>query len=210
MAHVRAVSVPPPRVHTSEAAAWLGAAFVLLLWWQALWAGAQRMDTLGLSPFVSTLLGLSLVLLAAAAESAIACGAWRVLGRTPGWGALMLRVIGASAPEAFAAGVLAGAPLLAAPWPVWLCGVRAADGWLPGSGSAFAFAGFGLLTLLRLALSAHGQARLARAPLAHGMLVVAALYVATRLLMLWSFDLMQGHSFEPWGVLAWPATSSLA
>ncbi|MCE9628064.1 MAG: hypothetical protein K8R56_09120 [Candidatus Eisenbacteria bacterium] len=210
MSHVRAISVPPPRVHSSEAQAWLGAAFVALLWWQALWAGAQRMVTLGLPPLASTLLGLTLVLLAAAAESAIACGAWRALGRTPGWGALTLRVFGASVPEAFAAGVLAGAPLLSEPWPVWLCGVRAAEGWLPGSGTAFAFAGFGLLTVLRLALSAHAQARLARAPLGHGMLVVLALYLLTRLIMLWSFDLMQGHSFEPWGVVAWPATSSLA
>jgi hypothetical protein len=209
MAHVRAVSVPPPRIRTFELHAWLGAAFVLLLWWQSLWAGAERMASLGLPPAVSASLGLALVLLAAAVEAAVACGAWRGLGHAPGWGALTLRVLGASVPEAFAAGVIAGAPRLAEPWPVWLCGARAADGWLPGSGGAFAFAGLGLLTLLRLALSAHAQARLARAPLAHGMLVVLALYLLTRLVMVWSFDLTQGHSFEPLGVVAWPATSSL-
>lgn len=207
MAHVRAVRVPPPRVQSSPAPVWLGALFVAVLWWQSLWAGAAHMPALGLPMFAATALGMAFVLLAAAAEAAIACGLWRVLGHEPDWGGVTLRVFGASVPEAFAAGVLAGTPQLPEPWPVWLCGVRAGVGWLPGSGVAFAFAAFGLLTVLRLVLSAHAQARLARTRFAHGMLVVLALYLVSRLIMLWSFDLMHGRSLEPWGMLAWPETS---
>jgi hypothetical protein len=214
MSGVRVVERTTPVRHSfyarAELQAWLGAVFVALCWAQSLWAGVQRTPMGGLSPAAGVALGLVLVLLAAAAEAAISCGVWRALDRTPGWGALTLRVFGASVPEAFAAGVLAGSPSFPDPWGVWLCGARAGEGFLPGSGVGFAFAGFGLLTLLRLALSAHAQARLARAPRTHGMLVVIALYLVTRLVLLWSFDLTQGHSFEPWGMLAWPATTSLA
>jgi hypothetical protein len=51
----------------------------------------------------------------------------------------------------------------------------------------------------RLLLSARVQAGAARASFARALLVVLALYLATRLVMWWSFDLLQGRSFQRWG-----------
>ena len=189
------VSVPPPRAHHAEAHVWVTALCVSILWLQVLWVGAPRLASGTLTPAWATVLGLATQWVCVLLEAAGARILWLAAGASPSWGALTARIFVASAAEAFAAGVLVGAPELPAPVAIALCGVRADPGFLALGGADSAFAAFGGLTVLRLVVSAHAQARLARASFGRGMLVVVGLYLATRLALWWAFDLLQGRSF---------------
>ena len=105
--------------------------------------------------------------------------------------------LAASACEAFAVAIVTGHVPMARPLALLLCGMRAAPGAWVTSGFGRAFAAMGLLTLMRIMLSAQAQARLAGVPLMRGIGVVGSLHLAARLVMWWGSDLLQGRSFQP-------------
>lgn len=199
MTVLRAVDVPPPRSTPSEPHMRVTALLVTLFWFDVLWEGARLHPTSGLGPLAVALVGLASQLVFSCLEALAARAAWQMLGHEPTWGALATRIVAASSAEAFAVSIATGGTGL----PSWLAqllaGARAAPLATPDTGLAFAFSGFGVLALVRLALSAHAQARLVRVPFARGALVVSVLWLATRLIMWWSSELAQGRSFQPWG-----------
>lgn len=199
MSLLRAVDVPPPRVVPTETHHRVTALLVAVFWFDVLWECARLAPRSNLPPLAVALVGLASQLLFCALEAGAARAAWQALGHAPNWHALVTRVLAASSAEAFAVSVAAGGTVL----PSWLAqllaGARALPLAQPDSGAVHAFAGFGVLTVVRIALSAHAQARLVGARFARGLLVVAGLYLATRLAMWWSSDLAQGRSFQPWG-----------
>lgn len=205
-----ATHLPPPRTRHAEAHAWITAGFALALWAQVLWAGAPEVSSGRLTPSLALTLGLATQCVAVLIEAASARMLWFALGLSPGYGALFARILAASAAEAFAVGVLAGSPALPPAAAAFLCGPRAIAGFDAASGVESAFAALGALAVLRMLVSAHGQASLARSSFARGMLVVGALYLSTRLALAWGFDLLQGRSFQgPVGILSWPVMPSL-
>jgi hypothetical protein len=204
MSLLRAVDVPPPRVEPSEGHMRLTALMALLFWFDVLWTAARHTTPAGLSPIAAAAVGCTTQCVFSACEAAAAQRLWSVTGHPVRWHALFSRVLAVSAIEAFAVSVASGGTLLPRNLAVMLAGARALPDGAADAAAPAAFAAFGVLTTFRLLLSAHAQARLARAPLARGLAVVLALYLATRLAMWWTSDLMHGRSFEPWGMLAWP------
>ncbi|MEQ1831524.1 MAG: hypothetical protein ABL977_00610 [Candidatus Eisenbacteria bacterium] len=199
MTLLRAIDVPPPRSAPRETHVSITALLVALLWFDVLWETARHGEPAAFPPLAVAALGLASQLLFCAFEAVLARAAWQLAGHTPRWEALATRILAASSAEAFAVSIAAGGT----PLPGWLAqllaGARAAPLATPDAGLAFAFAGFGVLALVRMALSAQQQARLVRAPFAHGAAVVLALWFATRLMMWWSSELARGRSYQPWG-----------
>jgi hypothetical protein len=175
------------------------ALLVATTWFDVLYASARHSTSLSLPPWLAAFAGLATQLAFTACEAAAAVQAWRLAGAEVPWRALVPRLVTVSSAEAFATAVAAGHTAVPRAAAVWLAGTRAAaDGAVPGSGLAFAFAAFGALTVARLLLSAHAQAGVARVSFPRALGVVLALYLATRLAMWWSFDLLQGRSFQSW------------
>jgi len=197
----RAVDVAPPVARSPEIRVWIVAALVASLWLEVLLESAHGSTAGSLAPGAAAWAGLAAQTAFTAAEAFVAAGAWRLVGREPRWRALAPRLLAVSSVEAFAVAVTARQLALPSALAIVLAGPRAAATVLAGSGAAFAFSAFGALALLRLALSAHVQARVADAPLRYGLGIVAVLYLATRLGLWWTFDLMQGRSFESAGGL---------
>lgn len=199
MSLLRAVDVSPSRVEPTEAHVRLTALLVAALWFDVLWESARHVRVGVLPPAAAAAAGLTTQVLFTALEALVARAAWRASGRLLRWRDLAPRLFAVSSAEAFALSVATGGTVL----PSWLAqllaGARAAPGAVPDTGLAFAFATFGLLTVLRVMLSAHTQARLAGARWSQALGLVTMLYLATRLAMWWSSDLMQGRSFQPWG-----------
>jgi len=67
----------------------------------------------------------------------------------------------------------------------------------PPHGIAAAFATFGVLAIVRMLISAALQARVARATFPAALLMVATMWLVSRLAAWWTFDLLQGRSFQP-------------
>lgn len=201
MSLLRAVDVPPPRVAPRERHVRVTALLVAALWFDVLLASARHARVGALPPLATAAAGLATQILFTALEALAARAAWHATGRALRWRELAPRLFAVSSAEAFAISVATGGTVL----PSWLAqllaGARAAPGPVPDTGLAFAFAAFGLLTVLRVVLSAHAQARLAGARWSHALGLVTALYLATRLAMWWTSDLMQGRSFQSWGTI---------
>ena len=205
----RAVDIPPPRVFSAEARACVTALLVAAMWFDVLYDAARHASNLSLPPWLAALAGLAMQVAFTACEAAVAAQAWGVAGEQVRWRALAPRLLAVSSAEALAVAIAAGHTMVPPGLAVWLSGARASAAASavaaapvaapPVSGLAFAFAAFGLLTVARLLLSAHAQAGVARASFARALLVVITLFLATRLVMWWSFDLMQGRSFRAWG-----------
>jgi hypothetical protein len=172
---------------------------VAAVWFDVLYGAARHTNAVALPPWLAALAGVVTQLAFTACEAAVAVQAWRVAGESVRWRELAPQLLAVSSLEALATAIAAGHSALPLVAVVWLAGGRAAGDGPPGSGPAFAFAGFGALAVARLLLSARAQAGAARASFARALLVVLALYLATRLVMWWSFDLMQGRSFQRWG-----------
>lgn len=184
--------VPHPR--SADRRLWVFALVTCLMWLEEL-----RYTVPAESPvpaWLATLLGVASQLAFTSGEAWVAVAAWRIQGTRVRWAALAPRVLVASAPETLALSIASGHASLPAPIAEALAGPRA-SGAAPQSGMAFAFAGAGALALVRLLLSAHLQSRAAGAGFARGLATVAALWLATRLLMWWAFELLQGRSFQP-------------
>ena len=195
----RAVDIPPPRVFTAEARACVIALLVAAMWFDVLYDAARHAGNLSLPPWLAALAGLATQLAFTACEAPVAAQAWSVACEQVRWRVLAPRLLGVSSAEALAVTVAAGHTSVPPALAVWLAGPRAAGPAAPVSGPAFAFAAFGLLTVARLLLSAHAQSGVARASFMRALMVVLTLFLATRLVMWWSFDLMQGRSFRAWG-----------
>jgi hypothetical protein len=177
---------------------WLFAALTATVWFEVLRAAATTSDHT-MPPLAAALAGLASQLAFTALEASLAVATWGVMGTRVHWSALAPRLLTVSAAEAFAVAVAAGQPALPPPWPVLLAGSRAGpEGGASGDGGVFlqAFAAFGVLTLVRMALAGFAHARAARVPWARAMLVVVGFYLASRCAMWWTLDLMRGHSFE--------------
>jgi len=188
-----------PACRAAELRMWIVAALAAAFWFDVL-ADAARRGVMsagdpGFPPGAAGAAGLTAQLAFTCCEALVAGGAWRLLGHAARWRSLAPRLLAVSAAEAFAVALASGQVALPAPLAVVLAGTRAAGGGPAASGAAFAFSTFGLLTLVRLALSADAQARVAQAPPARSLLLVAAFYLATRVALAWGFDLVQGQSF---------------
>lgn len=199
MTHSRTLAVPPPRTRSSEPRTWGVALLAAAMWFDVLFAATRHASTVSLPAWLAALVGAVTQLAFTACEAAVAVRAWRVAGESVRWREVFPRLLAVSSIEALATAIAAGCTAVPPALAVWLAGPRAAPAASPVSGAAFAFAAFGLLTVARLLLSAHAQAGVARASFARALLVVVTLYLATRLVMWWSFDLMQGRSFQRWG-----------
>ena len=198
MVHEQVVhgAVAGSRREAGEGHARLTALLVGLVWAEVLWAAAQHARG-DVSPGIMALGGLGAQLMFCAFEALVAAMVWRAQDRPVTWSALFTRVLAASACEAFAVAIVTGHISMARPLALLLCGMRASTGTWITSGFGRAFAAMGLLTLVRIMLSAHAQARLARVPLVRGLWVVGSLHLAARLVMWWGSDLLQGRSFQP-------------
>jgi hypothetical protein len=195
----RVVDVPPPRARHREASAWGIALLVATMWFDVLYSAALHAGAMTLPPWLAALAGVVTQLGFTAGESWFAAHAWRATGASASWRELAPRLLSVSSVEALAATIATGHRTVPVTLAVWLAGARARGDGPPGSGLAFAFAALGVLTVVRLLLSAHAQAAVARASFVRALVVVLTLYLATRLVMWWSFDLLQGRSFQPWG-----------
>jgi hypothetical protein len=120
------------------------------------------------------------------------------------WGDLAPALLTVSVTEAFAVALLSEPALLPEAVRVLLAGSRASSAPTEPGALAQAFAGLGLLTLLRLALATHVHVDALRASAAgasprrwqHAALLVLAFYSASRLAIWWGLDLIRGRSFE--------------
>lgn len=174
---------------------WFAALLMAGLWFEVLWQSAAR-EPLGEFPEVAAAaLALGAQLGFSAVEAACLCTAWGVQGIAVAWRQMLPRLVVASGLEAFAVAAAVGSLDIPDAVAVVLAGARVHPDAI-GSGLARAFATFGALTLARLAASAWLQAGLARVRFARALAVVTTLYLATRLLMWWTYALLQGHSFE--------------
>jgi hypothetical protein len=201
-----ATPVPEPRVMTTssiapataadigEARMRVTALLVATMWLEVLEASART--THAAKPWLAALAGLAAQLAFTAGEAAAAGSAWRLIGRHVAWGVLAPRLLVASAAETLAVSVAAGRTHLPRAWALALAGPRAGEG-APSHGLAAAFAAVGLLALVRLLLSAWLQARAARARFRSAVTLVLALWLGSRLAVWWTFDLLQGRSFQP-------------
>lgn len=129
-------------------------------------------------------------------EAGVATAVWRATGARVGVTTLLPRVLAASAAEVFAIAILIGDVPLPPRLAALLCGARAWPGAWAESGLARAWAATGLLALVRIALSAHAQARVADAPFPRGLAVVGSLHLFARLALWWGSELILGHSFQ--------------
>ncbi len=186
------VAAPTPH----EPHAWLTAILVAAVWFEVLWQAARHAPSLTLSPALAAAAGLATQLAFTALEASLGMATWAALGVRARWGVLMPLLLAVSSAEAAAVALASGHPALPAPWAVLLAGSRAAPEAAATGEAAQAFAAFGALTLLRLALAAFAHTRAAAVTWRRAALLVLAFYLATRCAMWWSLDLMQGRSFE--------------
>ena len=174
------------------------ALLVCTMWFEVLRDSATRAGAVpsGLALFAPAI-GLATQLAATAIEAAVAAALWRLAGARVRWGALVPRLIVASGADTLALSIASGRASLPDGPAAWLAGPRALGPAGPTSGLAFAFASAGVLALARVLVSAHLQAGVARTSFLRALIVVTGMWLATRLLMWWTFDLMGGRSFQP-------------
>jgi len=170
------------------------ALLVATMWLEVLEATARAAHTA--KPWLVACAGLVAQLAFTAGEAAVAAAGWQAIGRRVRWSALAPRLLVASAAETLAVSIAAGRAHLPRGWALALAGPRAAES-APPHGLAAAFAAVGLLAIVRLLLSAWLQARAARASFASAITLVLALWLGSRLAVWWTFDLLQGRSFQP-------------
>lgn len=186
--------VPRPSA-TAEIRVRVTALLVCTLWFEVLLDNAPAATSM--PAWLAAATGAGTLLLFTVGESAAAATAWRLMGYGVGWGALLPRLLIASSPDTLALSIASGRTRVALPLAAWLAGPRAGAPGPATSGLAFAFAAAGALTFVRLLLSAHLQAGAARASFARALVVAGGMWLSTRALMWWAFDLLEGRSFQP-------------
>jgi len=171
------------------------ALLVATMWFEVL-HGAARASRMH-APWLVALAGFLAQLAFTAAEAAVAAVGWRALGRSVRWSALAPSLLVASSAETLAVSIASGRAHLPRLWALLLAGPRAAEAPGPPHGLGAAFAATGVLALVRVLLSAGLQARAARASLAAASALVLGMWLVSRLAVWWTFDLLQGRSFQP-------------
>jgi len=171
------------------------ALLVATMWLEVLEASARAGHTA--APWLVAAVGLAAQLAFTAGEAAAGAAAWGLIGHRVRWSVLAPRLLVASAVETLAVSVAAGRAHVPRGWALALAGPRAVEPATPPHGLAAAFAAVGLLTLVRMLLSAWLQARAARAQFGCAIALVFALWLGSRLAVWWTFDLLQGRSFQP-------------
>ncbi len=150
-----------------------------------------------MSPGALVGLALALTLGAVLAEAVCLRMVWGARGVTPPFLPLAFVLWLLTTIESCAAAVLARVPPGSA-GAVWLApwvGYRALAGSAAGAnGWTFAFAGAGLLTALRIGLSAAAQARLAGRRLREAAALVFAVWLVSHVLLAWMVELSRGRS----------------
>jgi hypothetical protein len=195
MTSVVPVRVVPGPTQRGELRVWVTALIVSTMWFQVL-AESTRGRVAG-AAWLAPLAGLAAQLGFTALEAAIAMALWRALGARVSWSTLVPRLQISSAAETLAIDITSGHATLPRPIAVVLAGPRAADAAGASHGLAAAFAAAGVLALVRLILSASLQSRAAGAPFARAFGLVLFMWLASRLIVWWGFDLLQGRSFQP-------------
>lgn len=189
LAHTRAAE-PAPLWHL---ALFVGA--VALFWHDTLVTHLTRTPELTpqhVLPPLAAASGVLTQLCFSALEAFLYARVWRATGRRLPW----LRTAGAlfviSTLEAFALFLLHRPD---APSFAWLVGARASwPGGIGTSGLARALGAVGVLALIRVALTAHVQARGTGARLSHALAVTLLGWLGSRLLLWWTADLLRGRS----------------
>jgi hypothetical protein len=182
------------RTPVDSARAWGFALLAAFIWFEVLRLAARSAPAGSPSPPVAATAGLAAQLAFTAVEASLGVAAWGALGRRARWSALAPALLVASVAEAAAVALAAGQPPLAEPWGVLLAGRRAGPGPVPAEALGRAFTCFGALTLLRFSLAAHAHAAAARVRWRHAAVLVLGFYLASRLVVWWSLDLLQGRS----------------
>ncbi|MEO5988844.1 MAG: hypothetical protein ABIU54_01555 [Candidatus Eisenbacteria bacterium] len=137
--------------------------------------------------------GVFTQLLFSAFEAFLYARLWRATGRRLPWLRTAAALFVISSFEAFALFVLQRPD---APSFTWLVGARAA--WpnaIATTGLDRALGAVGLLALLRIALTAHVQARGTGARYGHAMAMTLAGWLGSRLVLWWTADLLRGRSY---------------
>ena len=203
--HTPALRLPVPKLE--ELRSWSFALLAAGIWFEVLWRAAEVAPRARLSTAMAAAVGLTTQLFFVAIEASLGTAAWAALGRCVRWRTLAPALLTASVAEAGAVWVVSGAGGLPETMRVLLAGARGALE--PASESALsrAFAGFGILALLRLLLGTCAHADSLRAcpgPLLSNRrrwqdaaILVIAFYAASRLAIWWGLDLLRGRSFEP-------------
>jgi hypothetical protein len=182
-----------PSARASDARAWGTALLVVPLWIAALVRAARAWPAPPLSGAAMVAAALAAQALATLGEALALRTAWGALGRRAAVRALAPRLFAASAAEAFAVAVAAGTGALPVGLAVVLAGARAASD-APTGAWGRAWAALGVLTLVRLALSAAAQAEVARVRWRDALVVALVAWLATRLAMWWTLVLLQGRT----------------
>ena len=200
-------SIPSVGARHSDWRAWAFAVCAASIWFEALWRATRDGPASPLTPAVAAIVGLATQLVYTALEASLATAAWTSLGREVRWSALAPALLTASVTEAFAVSVIAERPYLPQAWRVALAGARALPEHVAAGPLAQAFAGFGVLTLVRLVLATLAHTDALRACGRHSMsasrrwrdaaLLVLTFYAGSRLAIWWGLDLFRGRSFEP-------------
>jgi len=188
---------------------WWFALLASAVWFEVLWLAARVESHGSLSPEASAAVGLASQLAFTAVEASLGAAAWGALGVRVRWSELAPALLAVSVTEATAVAVTSGQTHLPEAWRVLLAGARAHPA-ATTDALARAFAAFGALAVLRLALAAQAHAAAARVPFRRALTLVLGFYLAARLVLWWSLDLMQGRSFEPWSTLASCTTAGSA
>lgn len=191
-------TLPRPR-EIESAPAWSLALFVLavaLMWHDTLVAQLTLFPDLApqrVTPRLAAACGVFTQLAFSALEAFLYARAWRATGRTLPWMRTAAALFVISSFEAFALSFLQrpNASSFA-----WLVGARAIwPGGIAVTGLDRAFGAFGVIALIRLALTAHVQARGSGAGHVHASAMVLAGWLGSRLALWWTADLLRGRSF---------------
>ena len=188
----------PARSHTQDAPLWpllVFLAAVSLFWHDTLLAQLARSPEAvprRFTPELAVWTGILTQAMFSALEAFLYARVWRVAGYKLPWARTAGALFVISSFEAFALTLLQRPDAASF---VWLVGERAGwPGGIAASGLGRAFGACGLLAAVRVALTAHVQARGTRAHHAYAFAVTLAGWFCSRLALWWTTDLLRGRS----------------
>ena len=195
---------PEPR---DDRLPWLVRPWLQPFWYAYLafsWWGAGVAETAGakLSAPAAALVPAG-KLAGALSEAAFYALWWRGRGRRLPYWRFLCVVVSASLADVVAIGLAQrardGSPATSA-WLAWVAGLRLLGAGAFGSPSLrVAFGGFGLLTLLRLGMTASAQSRATGVRAAEAFATTAIVWLLCRIAAWWVTDLLRGRSPLPIG-----------
>jgi hypothetical protein len=180
-------------------------AFLAWCWWRAGAAEAVRPEQSPLPAWASAIAPALIVtgkLAGFLIETSLYRLLWRGRGRSLPFWRFFCVVASASMADVLAlqvAGIAHRGPAGLAAWLAPVAGAHLAGGWVAGWSPALraAFGTAGLLTALRLGLTAHAQRQALGIPMRSALTWTALVWLATRIALLFAVDLMRGMSPLP-------------